>query len=73
VAIEDVHRILVVGSGAMGSQIGAVRAPAGYETTVQDISPEARGGVPSRTVTERYQRGDLGRKTGRGFYDDRES
>ena len=28
----------------------------------------ARGGVPSRTVTERYERGDLGRKTGRGFY-----
>jgi 3-hydroxybutyryl-CoA dehydrogenase len=40
-AIEDVHRILVVGSGAMGSQIGAVCALAGYDTTVQDISPEA--------------------------------
>ncbi len=25
--------------------------------------------LPSRTVTERYERGDLGRKTGRGFYD----
>jgi 3-hydroxybutyryl-CoA dehydrogenase len=24
--------------------------------------------LPSRTVTERYERGDLGRKTGRGFY-----
>jgi 3-hydroxybutyryl-CoA dehydrogenase len=41
VAIEDVHRILVIGSGAMGSQIGAVCALAGYDTAVQDISPEA--------------------------------
>lgn len=35
--IEDVERILVVGSGAMGSQIGMVCAIAEYDVTVQDI------------------------------------
>jgi 3-hydroxybutyryl-CoA dehydrogenase len=35
--IEDAKKILVVGSGTMGSQIGMVCALAGYEVTVQDI------------------------------------
>ncbi len=34
----DVNNILVVGSGAMGSQIGMVAALAGYQVTVSDIS-----------------------------------
>lgn len=34
---DDVRRVLVCGAGAMGSQIGALFALAGYETTVQDI------------------------------------
>lgn len=33
-----VNNILVVGAGAMGSQIGMVAALAGYQVTVQDIS-----------------------------------
>jgi 3-hydroxybutyryl-CoA dehydrogenase len=35
--IENIEKILVVGAGAMGSQIGMVCALAGYEVTVQDI------------------------------------
>ncbi|RAN69613.1 3-hydroxyacyl-CoA dehydrogenase [Bacillus sp. SRB_336] len=34
----DIQRILVVGAGAMGSQIAMVFALAGYEVTVQDVS-----------------------------------
>ncbi|SFJ55023.1 3-hydroxyacyl-CoA dehydrogenase family protein [Thermoflavimicrobium dichotomicum] len=39
--IDDVKKILVVGSGAMGSQIAMVCALAGYEVSVQDISEES--------------------------------
>ena len=35
--IENLEKILVVGAGAMGSQIGMVCALAGYEVAVQDI------------------------------------
>jgi 3-hydroxybutyryl-CoA dehydrogenase len=38
--IENVRKVLVVGSGAMGSQIGLVCALAGYDVAVQDISSE---------------------------------
>ena len=37
-SIENIDQILVVGAGAMGSQIGMVCAVAGYEVTVQDIA-----------------------------------
>ena len=39
--IERIDRILVVGSGSMGSQIGLVCALAGYDVTVQDIDEGA--------------------------------
>lgn len=49
--IEDINRILVVGAGAMGSQIGMVCSLAGYEVTVQDINEgmleKARDGLRS--------------------------
>lgn len=35
--INGINKILVVGSGAMGSQIGMVCAISGYDVTVQDI------------------------------------
>ncbi len=38
--IENVRKILVVGAGAMGSQIGMVAAIAGYDVAVQDIADE---------------------------------
>lgn len=38
--VEDINKILVVGAGAMGSQIGMVCALSGYEVVVQDISGE---------------------------------
>lgn len=39
--IDGVERILVVGSGAMGSQIGAVCALAGYEVVTSDVQQTA--------------------------------
>ena len=39
--IENVRKILVVGAGAMGSQIGMVCALAGYDATVQDVDEGA--------------------------------
>ncbi|MDQ0093166.1 3-hydroxyacyl-CoA dehydrogenase family protein [Paeniglutamicibacter psychrophenolicus] len=37
----QINNILVIGSGAMGSQIGMVAALAGYTTTIQDIAEES--------------------------------
>ena len=39
--IDAIHRILVVGSGAMGTQIAAVFALAGYEVTTSDLDTAA--------------------------------
>lgn len=39
--MTDISRILVVGSGAMGSQIAMVCALSGYDVRVQDISAES--------------------------------
>jgi 3-hydroxybutyryl-CoA dehydrogenase len=38
---DAVHRIVVVGAGAMGSQIGMVCALAGFGATVTDVEPAA--------------------------------
>lgn len=38
--IDSVNKILVVGAGAMGSQIGMVCSLAGYEVVVQDIDED---------------------------------
>ena len=40
-SIENVRKILVVGAGAMGSQIGMVCALAGYDVAVQDVDEDA--------------------------------
>jgi 3-hydroxybutyryl-CoA dehydrogenase len=37
----QINNILVIGSGAMGSQIGMLAALAGYRTTIQDIADES--------------------------------
>ncbi|NVN00133.1 3-hydroxyacyl-CoA dehydrogenase family protein [Arthrobacter sp. SDTb3-6] len=62
----DIKNILVVGSGAMGSQIGLVAALGGCTTTVQDISAESlaaareqlSGRVDSSVAKGRLPRGD---------------
>ena len=38
--IDQINKILVVGSGAMGSQIGMVCALAGYDVTLQDVDED---------------------------------
>ena len=40
-SIDAVRDVLVVGSGAMGTQIGAVFALAGYTVTTSDLDPAA--------------------------------
>ena len=39
--IEDVQRVLIVGAGAMGQQIGLQCAMHGYDVMLYDIAPEA--------------------------------
>ena len=39
-SIDQINKILVVGSGAMGSQIGMVCALAGYDVTLQDVDED---------------------------------
>jgi 3-hydroxybutyryl-CoA dehydrogenase len=39
--IEDIRRVLIVGAGTMGQQIGLQCAMHGYEVVVYDIAPEA--------------------------------
>jgi 3-hydroxybutyryl-CoA dehydrogenase len=62
-SIDDVHRILVVGSGAMGSQIGMVCALAGYDTVVQDIDPEALRRAETQLHTRLDRNFEKGRMT----------
>jgi 3-hydroxybutyryl-CoA dehydrogenase len=46
--IEDVHRVLVIGSGTMGLQIGLQAATHGYEVVVYETDPAAREAAPRR-------------------------
>ena len=39
--IDDVHRILIVGAGTMGQQIGFQCAAHGYEVVLYDVAPQA--------------------------------
>ncbi len=50
--MRQINKILVVGAGAMGSQIGMVAALAGYRVTVQDISADMLAAA-RRQLTER--------------------
>ena len=62
-SIDNVHRILVVGSGAMGSQIGMVCALAGYDIVVQDIDPEALRRAETQLHTRLDRNVEKGRMT----------
>jgi 3-hydroxybutyryl-CoA dehydrogenase len=62
-SIDNVHRILVVGSGAMGSQIGMVCSLAGYDTVVQDIDPEALRRAETQLHTRLDRNVEKGRMT----------
>ena len=50
-SIENVNRILVVGAGAMGSQIGMVCALVGYDVTVQDLDESVLEGAQEQLKT----------------------
>jgi 3-hydroxybutyryl-CoA dehydrogenase len=42
VKIEDLQRVLILGAGIMGRQIGLQCARFGYDVMIYDIVPEAR-------------------------------
>jgi 3-hydroxybutyryl-CoA dehydrogenase len=46
--IEDVHHVLVIGSGTMGLQIGLQAATHGYDVVVDETDPVAREAAPRR-------------------------
>lgn len=50
----QVNRILVVGAGAMGSQIGMVCALAGYQVTIQDVAADMLAAARSQ-LTDRME------------------
>ena len=50
--VDDITRVLVVGAGAMGTQIGAVFALGGFEVVVADVSTE----VLDRSQAEAHSR-----------------
>ncbi len=61
-SIDEVKRIAVIGSGAMGSQIAMVCALAGYETSVCDAVPEVvkkAEGWAGKWLDERVAKGRL--------------
>lgn len=47
----QINNILIVGSGAMGSQIGMLGALAGYRTTIQDISEPSLAAARDQLAT----------------------
>jgi len=49
--VEDVRRVLLIGSGTMGLQIGLQAATHGYEVVVYEIDPAAREAAPRRLRT----------------------
>ena len=60
-SIENVNRILVVGAGAMGSQIGMVCALAGYDVTVQDVDEGVLDGAQEQLKTRMARNVEKGR------------
>src|ERR1019366_5515070 len=46
--IDDVRRVLVIGSGTMGLQIGLQAATHGYDVVMYDVSQDALEAVPRR-------------------------
>lgn len=63
--LDDVRRVLVVGAGQMGSGLDI-----GYNARLEtyELTKDPKD-APPKALEARVKRGDLGRKTGRGFYD----
>ena len=58
-----INRILVVGAGAMGSQIGMVCALAGYQVTLQDVSEDMLGTAREQLMARMDSSVDKGRRS----------
>jgi len=48
--VEDIKKVLIIGAGTMGHQIGFVCAAGGYEVTVYDVFPEMLADAQKRTT-----------------------
>ena len=46
--VTDIHRVLVIGSGTMGLQIGLQVATHGYDVVLYDADPAALDGAAER-------------------------
>jgi 3-hydroxybutyryl-CoA dehydrogenase len=61
-AIDDIHRIGIIGAGQMGSGIAQVAALAGYEIQLEDVNPKALDaavGAIARNLERQVARGRL--------------
>src|SRR5688572_25836348 len=61
--IEGIRRILVVGAGAMGSQIGMVCSLAGYDVTINDIDQNMLAKAKAQLCTRMDRNVETGRMT----------
>lgn len=48
--VEDIKKVLIIGAGTMGHQIGFICAANGYEVTVYDVFPEMLAESQKRTA-----------------------
>jgi 3-hydroxybutyryl-CoA dehydrogenase len=71
-ADADERPVVIDGAGTLGRRIAAVYAAGGSDVRIFDLSAEQREGVPEgpRELLDEYvDRGRLGTKSGRGFYE----
>jgi 3-hydroxybutyryl-CoA dehydrogenase len=61
--IDSVHQVLVLGSGAMGSQIAALCALAGYRTTTYDVEQDALDRAADQLRARLHRDVEKGRRT----------
>jgi len=48
--VDDIKKVLIIGAGTMGHQIGFLCAVSGYEVTVYDVFPEMLADAQKRTT-----------------------
>ena len=65
-SVDAVRTVLVVGAGAMGTQIGAVFALAGYDVITSDVTEEALARSRAEAESRLGRMAEKGQKTPEG-------